>query len=87
MNKEQRIKDIEKAFKKLGIFNGLASIMIGIGMYVKLTRNGDAFLPILNDSSVVNTMLVVGVVMSMWVIYSFLQLARERMQLIKELNR
>lgn len=86
MEKAQRIKEIEKEITKVGIIDAPGAIMVGLGLYAKFSANGDAFLPILNDSSVVNAMLAVGSAIMVWGGYRIYTLGREKAKLQNEPN-
>jgi hypothetical protein len=80
-NTEQRIKDIDKEMIKVGIIDALGSIMVGLGLYGKFAANGNAFLPILNDESVVNFLLGVGAAVMAWGAYRFITLSRDKIKI------
>ncbi len=84
IDKEQRIREIDKEIKKVGIIDAPGSIMVGLGLYAKLAANGDAFLPILNDQSFVNMILVFGGAIMLWGAYKTFTLVRERARLQNE---
>lgn len=83
-DKQQRIKEIDKEIAKVGIIDAPGAIMLGLGLYAKFYEDGDAFLPILNDQSFVNMILVFGAAIMLWGAYKTFILARERAQLQKE---
>jgi hypothetical protein len=83
-DKEQRIKEIDKQIAKVGIIDAPGSIMVGLGLYAKFIANGDAFLPILNDQSFVNMILVFGAAIMIWGAYRTFTLVRERARIQKE---
>ncbi len=74
-------EDIQKKIIFLIVLDLPASIMIGLGLYGKFAANGDAFHPLLNDASVVNALLTVGVVLMGFCAYKVLSLIKQRNQL------
>ncbi len=83
-NKEQRIKEIDKEIAKVGIIDAPGTIMFGLGLYAKFAPEGNAFLPILNNQTIVNAMLALGSVIMIWGVYKTYTLVRERSQLSKK---
>lgn len=81
---EQRLKDIDKELIKVSIIDAPGSIMLGLGLYVKFAADGEAFLPILNNESVVNFMLVAGAAIMIWGAYKIVTLGREKAKLKNE---
>jgi len=55
--------------------------MLGLGLYAKFAADGDAFHPLLNNDSVVNSMLVAGAAMMLWGGYKVFTLARDKARL------
>jgi len=86
MNNQQRIKTIEKETIKTAILESPGTLMVGLGLYAKFAANGDAFLPILNDDSVVNGMLFIGAAIMLWGSYKIFTLGREKAQILREIN-
>ena len=83
MNKEQRLKEIDREIVKVGIIDAPGTILVGLGLYAKFAARGDAFHPLLNDPSVVNIMLLVGGAIMVWGAYKVVSLSREKMRLSK----
>lgn len=83
MNNEQRIKEIEKEILKVSIMDAPGSILFGLGLYGKFAANGDAFPPMLNDPSIVNSLLAAGFAIMAWGGYKILTLSREKADLKK----
>lgn len=59
-------------------------IMLGLGLYVKFSANEEALLPILNNQSVVNFMLVAGAAIMLWGTYKIVIRGREKAKLNNE---
>ena len=83
MNNEQRIKEIEKEILKVSIMDAPGSILFGLGLYGKFAANGDAFTPMLNDPSIVSSLLAAGFAIMAWGGYKILTLSREKADLKK----
>lgn len=83
MNKEQRLKEIDREIVKVGIIDAPGTILVGLGLYGKFAAPGEAFHPLLNDVSAVNLMLVVGGAIMIWGAYKVFSLSREKMRLNK----
>ena len=83
MNNEQRIKEIEKEILKVSIMDAPGSILFGLGLYGKFAANGDAFPLLLNDPSIVNSLLAAGFALMAWGGYTILTLSREKDDLKK----
>lgn len=86
MNPEDKIKEIDKKITKVSVIEMPGSIMIGLGLYSKFSANGDAFHPLLNNESVVNIMIAIGVVIMIWGGYNIYTLSKEKMKLKNEHN-
>ena len=56
------VKNIEAAIIKYSALDGLACLMLSMGLYGKFAAQGEAFMPILNNSKVVNGLLFLGVI-------------------------
>ncbi|MEM9603489.1 MAG: hypothetical protein AAGA11_11545 [Pseudomonadota bacterium] len=63
---EARMKAIDKDIVKVAMLDAPGTALVGLGLYAKFAANGDAFLPFLNDSGIVNLMLVAGVGIMLW---------------------
>ena len=49
MNKEQRLKEIDREIVKVGIIDAPGTILVGLGLYGKFAARGEAFHPLLNE--------------------------------------
>ena len=83
---EQRLKDIDKELIKVSIIDAPGTIMLGLGLYAKFAANGGAFVPILNNESVVNFMLVAGAGIMIWGAFKMVSLGREKARIKTALN-
>ncbi len=81
---DQRMKEIDKEILKVNIIDVPGSILVGLGLYAKFVAEGDAFLPILNNQSVVYALLATGGAIMLWGGYKTFTLARERARLQEE---
>jgi threonine/homoserine/homoserine lactone efflux protein len=86
MTPEEKIKEVEKDITKLSLIDASATIMLGLGLYAKFSTNGDALHPLLNNESVINTLLVVGASIMVWVGYKIFTLGRKKAMLKNEYN-
>ncbi len=84
MNPEQRIKEIQKEIVKVSVLESPGAIMLGLGLYAKFAAQGDAFLPILNNETVVYVLLGLGVAIMVWGALRVFFLAQESAKLQKE---
>ena len=82
-DRDKRLKELDRQIVMVGILDAPGSIMVGLGLYAKFAANGDAFLPILNNGTVVDIMLAAGTAIMVWGGYRVFTLAREK----GELNR
>ena len=78
MNKEQRIREIEKEFIKLGLIDAVPMIMIGLGLHAKFANGGEPVFEFLRDDAIVNSMFVVAVPIVLWCMYRAVKLGAER---------
>jgi threonine/homoserine/homoserine lactone efflux protein len=83
---EERIKDVEKDITTVSLIDAPATIMVGLGLYAKFSTNGDAFHPLLNNEFAINTLLVLGGTVMIWVGYKIFTLGRKKAMLKNEYN-
>lgn len=86
MNIEEKIKELDKEIRKVGLIESPGSIMVGLGLYGKFAANGDAFHPLLNNMTIIDSMLVVGGLIMIWGTYKIISLSKEKMKLAKGNN-
>ncbi|MBV2129744.1 MULTISPECIES: hypothetical protein [Arsukibacterium] len=82
-NKQQRLKAIEKELIIAGILDVPGTLLFAAGLYATFTPEGEAFLPVLNNPTVVTSCLVFGGGMMLWGGYKLFTLLREKAQLLK----
>ena len=76
-NNEQRIKQIEKEFIKLGIIDAVPMMMIALGLHTKFS-GGEPLFDFLKDDAVVNSLFVIAAPVVLWCMYRSVKLAIER---------
>ena len=86
MGKEQRIKEIEKEFTKLGLIDALPMIMIGLGLHAKFGKGAEPIFEFLKDESIVNGMFIVSIPVVLWVMFRAFKLFSERKSLENSAN-
>ncbi|MCB1690074.1 MAG: hypothetical protein KDI33_16380 [Halioglobus sp.] len=86
MSSEQRIKEIEKEFTKLGFIDAVPTIMIGLGLHAKFGKGGEPIFEFLKNDSIVNGMLLVAAPVVLWCMFKAIQLATERKRIEKNTN-
>jgi hypothetical protein len=83
-NLEERVKEIDKEFKKVQLFEMPGPIMVGLGLYGKFGADGGAFHPFLNDPTNINILLIIGGMIMAWGVSKSVALLREKANLQKE---
>jgi hypothetical protein len=81
MSPKERIKEIQKEIVKVSIMEFPGPVMLGLGLYGKFAAEGDAFLPILNDQTVVTVLLMLGVAIMAWGVLRIISLVKESAEL------
>ncbi len=81
---EAELKSIKKKIVKTQIIGAPGAIFIGLGLYGIFGANGNAFHPLLNDKSIVNSLLIVGVAIELWQIYIIIPLFKKQAKLVRE---
>jgi len=84
MNEDLQIKEIDRKIMTVGILDMPGTALLGLGLYAKFAANGDAFHPLLNDPSIVNGMLALGAVISVWAVYQVINLTRKKAALLNK---
>lgn len=84
MQHQQRIKQIEKEFIKLGVIDAIPMVMIALGMHAKFSEKDQLLFDFLKDDAVVNSMFVIAVPVVLWVMYRSVKLAIERSRIEKD---
>jgi len=81
MNKEQRLKEIEKGFLKIALIDAVPMLMIGLGLYAKFSGDKEPIFEFLKNDLIVNGLFVVAVPVVVWCMFKSFQLAIERARL------
>lgn len=84
MQHQQRIKQIEKEFIKLGVIDAIPMVMIALGMHAKFSEKDQLLFDFLKDDAVVNSMFVIAAPVVLWVMYRSVKLAIERSRIEKD---
>ena len=85
-NHEAELNNIKKKIVKTQIIGAPGLILLGLGLYGMFGANGNAFHPLLNDKSVVNSLLIVGVAIELWQLYVIIPLFKKQGKLVREKN-
>lgn len=83
-NYEAELTDIKKKIIMTQIIGAPGIIFLGLGLYGMFAANGNAFHPLLNDKSIVNGLLIVGVAIELWQLYVIIPLFKKQAGLIRE---
>ena len=86
MSNEQRIKEIEKEFTKLGLIDAIPMIMIGLGFHAKFGEGTEPIFEFLKNESTVNGMFIVAVPVVLWCMIKAIKLASERKRIEADSN-
>ena len=62
------------------------AIFIGLALYAIFGANGDAFHPLLNDKTIVNSLLIIGIAIELWQFYVIIPLFKKQAKLLREEN-
>ena len=68
------------------LINMPGALMVGLGIHAVAAKEGKVILPILNDSSVVTGLFVVGGVIMGWSLIQFISVIQRRAQLRNDLD-
>ena len=80
-NNEDELNNIKKKIVKTQIIGAPGAILLGLGLYGLFGANGDAFHPLLNYKSIVNSLLIVGVAIELWQLYVLIPLFKKQSKL------
>ena len=83
---DQRIKEIEKEFTKLGLIDFVPMVMIGLGLHAKFGKGDEPVFEFLKDESIVNGMFIVAVPVVLFCMVKMVKLAAERKRLESNAN-
>ncbi|MCJ8299211.1 MAG: hypothetical protein MJK13_09800 [Pseudomonadales bacterium] len=85
MTIEQQIKDLDQKILVARLVDLPGTMIFLLAIYAKFYTDGDAFVSILNNSDVVNSMFVVGVVLMAWGGYKIFKLRSEKNRILNEM--
>jgi len=71
----EAIKTLKRDLIKTQLIEFPGFVLVGLGLYGKFGANGNAFLAVLNDQSVVNVMLAIGAVTMVWGAYKTMKIS------------
>ena len=80
-NNEDELNILKKKIVKTQIIGAPGAILLGLGLYGMFGANGGAFHPLLNDKSIVNSLLIVGVAIELWQLYVLIPLFKKQSKL------
>lgn len=86
MSSEQRIKEIEKEFIKLGLIDAVPTIMIGLGLRTKFSKGSDPIFEFLKNETIVNGMFIVAIPVVLWCTIKAIRLSAERKRIESNAN-
>jgi hypothetical protein len=84
MGKEERTKEIEKAFTRLGLIDAIPLVMLGLALHARFGGRGEPILAILNNDLVVNLMFVISIPVIALCAFKAVGLAIERRRIENE---
>lgn len=83
---EEKLQDLNQELIKIGVMETPALALLGLGVYGRFVAQGAAFHPLLNDSTVVNSLLIIGGVLLLLSTNKIITWARKRRELIAQIN-
>jgi hypothetical protein len=83
---KEKIAKLQKQIIVTSLYEAPGAVLVGLGVYAKFAANGNAFLSILNNQTVVNSMLMIGVAIMLWGAITVFGLLRQISELQKEKN-
>ena len=83
---EIELNNIKKKMIKMQIIGAPGAILLGLGLYGMFGADGNAFHPLLNDKSIVNSLLIIGVSIELWQFYVLIPLIKKQSKLAREGN-
>ena len=84
MDKQQRIKDIQKEILKYNLLDSVPMIMIGLALYAKFSGAEHLIFSFLENETVVNGMLILAIPVVIFCAVKIALLSFERMRLEKQ---
>ncbi|EPJ43471.1 MAG: hypothetical protein OFPI_42990 [Osedax symbiont Rs2] len=85
MKIDQQIKEIDQKILVARLVDTPGTVIFLLAIYAKFYTNGDAFVAVLNNAKVVNSMFVLGVVLMVWGGLKIFKLRREKNRILKGL--
>jgi len=82
---DQQIKEIDQKILVARLVDTPGTVIFLLAIYAKFYTNGDAFVAVLNNAKVVNSMFVLGVVLMVWGGLKIFKLRREKNRILKGL--
>jgi len=83
---EEKLKALDKELVKIGVMEMPAIVLLGLGLYGRFAAKGEAFHPLLNDGTVVNSLLTVGGILLMLSTKKLVTWVRRRKDLLEQIN-
>ena len=83
MKIDQQIKEIDKKILVARLVDTPGTLIFLLAIYAKFYTDGDAFVDVLNNTQVVDSMFVVGVVLMAWGGFKIFKLRREKNRILK----
>lgn len=81
MNNQQHIANINKKITLFSILDFPAVLALGIGLFSKYGSQGQELHPLLNDSTVANSLIVVGAAVMLFCAVNVIRLHRAKSRL------
>ena len=85
-NHEIELRNIKKKIIMTQLIGAPGAIFIGLALYAIFAANGDAFHPLLNDKTIVNSLLIIGIAIELWQFYVLIPLFKNQAKLLREEN-
>lgn len=78
MDTEQRAREIDRKIILVNIIDFPGAVLAGLGVYGRFSADGQAFLDILNDTTVTTAMIVIGAGIMIWGGVQTFRLAKQK---------
>lgn len=85
-NAEEKLRNINRKIIITNLVGAPGSILVALGLYGKFAVNGDAFISILNEEKVVHGCLVLGGIIMIWELLTFIRLAIQKSEIQKQMK-
>ena len=83
-NTEEEMKQIQKKLRILVIIDGLAMMLIGLGLYAVFGADGNAIFDLLNNKNIAYGAVIVGGVVAAWCLVKIFPLLQRQVELQNE---